>query len=109
MSLPNNEGGDVKIIESKTICYLSNFDLNVNEWFNEYENIEIFKLNMKKNLGMYLLVVNIFIGSMWLKYFNEAVSYKGPKSLKEDHLFSVIFNFYLMNYYSPASSSSFKL
>ena len=42
---------DIKVIESKTICYCSNFDLNVNEWFNEYENIEIFKLNMKKNLG----------------------------------------------------------
>lgn len=39
------------IVESKTICYCSNFDLNVNEWFNEYENIEIFKMNMKKNLG----------------------------------------------------------
>lgn len=42
---------DPKIIETKTICYCSNFDLNINEWFNEYENIEIFKLNMKKNLG----------------------------------------------------------
>ena len=42
---------DIKVIESKTICYCSNFDLNVNEWFNEYENIEIFKLNMMKNLG----------------------------------------------------------
>jgi hypothetical protein len=41
-----------KIIESKTICYCSNFDLNINEWFNEFENIEIFKLNMKKNLGI---------------------------------------------------------
>ena len=39
------------LIEAKTICYCSNFDINVNEWFNEYENIEIFKLNMKKNLG----------------------------------------------------------
>lgn len=42
---------DIKVIESKTICYCSNFDLNINEWFNEFENIEIFKLNMKKNLG----------------------------------------------------------
>ena len=54
MSLPYEgeaAGSDVKIIESKTVCYCSNFDLNVNEWFNEFENIEIFKLNMKKNLG----------------------------------------------------------
>lgn len=50
-----NEGADIKVIESKTICYCSNFDLNVNEWFNEYENLEIFKMNMKKNLGKYLL------------------------------------------------------
>ena len=51
MSLPATEGSDIKIIESKTICYFSNFDLNINEWFNEYENIEIFKLNIQKNLG----------------------------------------------------------
>ena len=51
MSLPPYDCPDEKVIESKTICYCSNFDLNINEWFNEYENIEIFKLNMKKNLG----------------------------------------------------------
>lgn len=45
------EGPVRALIEAKTICYCSNFDINVNEWFNEYENIEIFKLNMKKNLG----------------------------------------------------------
>jgi len=44
---------DSKVIETKTICYCSNFDLNVNEWFNEYENIEIFKLNLRKNLGKF--------------------------------------------------------
>lgn len=52
MQLPPLDFTDLKVIESKTICYCSNFDLNINEWFNEYENIEIFKLNMKKNLGM---------------------------------------------------------
>lgn len=58
-----------KVIESKTICYCSNFDLNINEWFNEYENIEIFKLNMKKNLGIpfFFKVLNLLIiGTMWL-------------------------------------------
>jgi hypothetical protein len=55
MQLPK-EGSQV--IESKTICYCSNFDLNVNEWFNEYENIEIFKLNMKRNLGKYLYLLS---------------------------------------------------
>lgn len=52
MQLPSKgSSNDLKVIESKTVCYCSNFDLNINEWFNEYENIEIFKINMKKNLG----------------------------------------------------------
>ncbi len=42
---------ETKVIESKTVCYCSNFDINVNDWFNEYENIEIFKINVNKNLG----------------------------------------------------------
>lgn len=62
MGLPSNHGGDFKVIESKTICYCSNFDLNINEWFNEYENIEIFKINMKKNLGIINLLYNYQIG-----------------------------------------------
>ena len=45
--------GDIKVLESIKVCYCSNFDLNINEWFNEYENIEIFKINLKKNLGIY--------------------------------------------------------
>ena len=55
--VPNTTNGlspievEEKVIESKTICYCSNFDININEWFNEYENIEIFKINIKKNLG----------------------------------------------------------
>jgi len=55
MQLPEVEEGasDSKVIETKTICYCSNFDLNVNQWFNEYENIEIFKLNLRKNLGKF--------------------------------------------------------
>lgn len=48
---------DVKVVESKTICYCSNFDLNVNEWFNEYENIEIFKLNLKRDLSKYQTIL----------------------------------------------------
>ena len=83
---------DTKVIESKTVCYCSNFDLNVNEWFNEYENIEIFKINVNKNLGKFffffyfrlliymvslplvLIDLKVFnfscIGEMWLKYFS---------------------------------------
>ncbi len=60
MSLPTVENNELKVIESKTICYCSNFDLNINEWFNEYENIEIFKINMKKNLGNFILTIFTF-------------------------------------------------
>jgi hypothetical protein len=50
---PENDMTNLKVIETKNIVYCSNFDLNINEWFNEYENIEIFKLNMRKNLGKF--------------------------------------------------------
>jgi len=54
MLLEQEEGNELKVIESKTIFYCANFDLNINEWFNEYENIEIFKMNIQKNLGKLL-------------------------------------------------------
>ena len=72
MTLTSNDK-ELKVIESKTICYCSNFDLNINEWFNEYENIEIFKLNMKKNLGTYYMILIFIIGQMWLTYFSDAL------------------------------------
>ena len=48
---------------------------------------------------------------MWLKYFNEALEFKGTKKLKEEQFFTVVFNYYLINYYSPApnAATSFKL
>jgi hypothetical protein len=39
------------VVEEKLIYYCSSFDLNVNEWFTEYENTEIFKRRMKVKLG----------------------------------------------------------
>jgi hypothetical protein len=35
-----------EVISQRKICYYSNFDLNVNEWFEEYENIQIFQDNV---------------------------------------------------------------
>ena len=111
--VPNSRGSspvevEKKVIESKTICYCSNFDLNINEWFNEYENIEIFKINIKKNLGK-----NIFdlpnLGTMWLQYFREAIALKLDSTKfrkREDYFFTVIFNFYLVNYYCPANQKA---
>ena len=87
MQLPQSEGvqeieGDPKVIESKTICYCSNFDLNVNEWFNEFENIEIFKLNMKKNLGKSLALA---VASPLYFHLFEIKNIKNPKDDSEYH------------------------
>lgn len=43
------------VVKEKLIYYWSSFDLNVNEWFTEYENTEIFKRRMKLKLGRQLL------------------------------------------------------
>jgi hypothetical protein len=65
--LPIPSAHEEKVIDSKTICYCSNFDININDWFNQYENIEIFKINIKKNLGKeHLVFLSNFIGTMWL-------------------------------------------
>ena len=40
-----------KVVQEKLVYYCSSFDLNVNEWFTEYENTQIFKNRMKKKLG----------------------------------------------------------
>lgn len=42
-----------KVIHQKFICYVSAFHLNVNDWFTEYEHIEIFNLNLQKELGKF--------------------------------------------------------
>lgn len=64
MSLPSYDINDEKVIESKTVCYCSNFDININDWFNEYENIEIFKINMKKNLGKFNHILKFYRGNV---------------------------------------------
>jgi hypothetical protein len=95
-----------KIIESKTICYCSNFDMNINDWLNEYENLEIFKIIIKMNLGTPFNLKLILIGVMRLEYFREAIQETvttDKRKKRDDHLFTVICNFYLVNYYSPAT------
>jgi hypothetical protein len=42
------------VVEEKLIYYCSSFDLDVNEWFTEYENTEIFKRRIKVKLGKLL-------------------------------------------------------
>lgn len=39
------------VVQEKLVYYCSSFDLNVNEWFTEYENTEIFKRRVKTKLG----------------------------------------------------------
>lgn len=40
-----------RIISEKLIFYCSDFDLNINEWYSEWENIHIFRKRVAKNLG----------------------------------------------------------
>lgn len=42
-----------KVLSEKLIFYCSDFDLNVNDWYNEFENIHIFKKRVGKALGNY--------------------------------------------------------
>lgn len=90
---------DIKIIDEKNVVYCSNFDININEWFNEYENIEIFKMNMKKNLG-----------ATCLSQFSLSLEIQSSKTPQEkgDLFFNQILNFYLSNYYSNALTACFK-
>ena len=43
----------MKVICSKLICYVSSFHININDWFGEYENIEIFNIQMLKELSKF--------------------------------------------------------
>ena len=37
---------EIKVVDTRVICYVSSFYLNVNDWFTEFENIEIFNSNL---------------------------------------------------------------
>ncbi len=39
------------VLESKKVCYCSNFDLNINDWYAEFEHIRSLKSRMVDNLG----------------------------------------------------------
>lgn len=53
LATPTKDGVE-KVVQEKLVYYCSSFDLNVNEWFTEYENTEIFKRRMKLKLGKLL-------------------------------------------------------
>lgn len=59
-----------RCVQEKLIYYCSSFDLNVKEWYSEYENTEIFKRRMKK-LGKNLSSNSI--GSKWIKLVYQSV------------------------------------
>lgn len=46
-----------KVIHQKMICYVSSFHLSINDWFSEYENIEILKVNLQNGLGKYIRLI----------------------------------------------------
>lgn len=62
-----------KVIHEKLIYYCSSFDLNVNEWFTEYENTLIFKKRMKLKLGKKWHHLIHYLGHNWVKYFSQAM------------------------------------
>lgn len=35
------------------VCYVSSFHLSINDWFSEYENIQILKDSLQNKLGKY--------------------------------------------------------
>ena len=47
----NHEETAVRVLNAKKVLYCSTFDINVNDWFTEYEHIEIFNARMRRNLG----------------------------------------------------------
>ena len=54
---------EMKIVDTRVICYVSSFYLNVNDWFNEFENIQIFNSNLQAQLGKlydFILMTNAF-------------------------------------------------
>ena len=42
---------EIKVVDTRVICYVSSFYLNVNDWFTEFENIQIFNSNLQAQLG----------------------------------------------------------
>lgn len=57
-----------RVTYEKLICYISAFHINVNDWFSEYENIEIFNMNLQKSLG-----------AAWVSQIRQAI--KSPHQL----------------------------
>lgn len=97
-------------IEEKKILYYSDFEINVNEWFTEYENIAIFKINVKKLLGKTRIPHFLFeIGETWNKLCNSSVRRTEPESHKNKDIFTIATEFYLITngQYSVSSIFSF--
>ena len=44
----------MRVLGAKNVLYSSLFDLNMNDWFTEYDKIEIFNLRMRRNLGTFI-------------------------------------------------------
>ena len=54
---------DVRVLQEKLIGYYSTFDLNIEDWFTEFENMELFRLRVKNNLGKLLYLYQEANGS----------------------------------------------
>ncbi len=49
--IPINEHTEESTNSERMILYYSDFEINVNDWCTEYENLTIFKMNLKQVLG----------------------------------------------------------
>ena len=45
------ESAGLRVLDAKNVLYSSVFDLNMNDWFTEYDKVQIFNLRMRRNLG----------------------------------------------------------
>ena len=57
------------MLDSKNVLYCSAFDINVNDWYVEYEHIEIFNARVRRNLGKRVTSHSYPSGKQWLEYF----------------------------------------
>jgi hypothetical protein len=64
------------------VCYVSSFHLSINDWFSEYENIEILKDNLQSRLGR-----------VWTNQFKGSI-----KSPFEDVSTGALFDMFLGNH-----------
>jgi hypothetical protein len=60
------------VLQEKLIGYYSEFDIDINDWYTEFENMEIFRARVKNNLG-----------ADWFEYHTQTLT---PQARTEEEL-----------------------